>query len=68
MIMADNTIYNLLDEINCVNSCESVNALCKLVDELLQDIQHLKLECIGTRYLLSGHTDEEQEVFCAASF
>ncbi|MDO4277153.1 MAG: hypothetical protein Q4D16_26125 [Eubacteriales bacterium] len=58
--MADNTIYDLLDEINCADSCKAVTALCELIDELLKDIQHLELECISTRYLLSLHMDEEQ--------
>ena len=58
--MADNTIYDLLDEVNCADSCEAVTALCELIDELLKDIQHLELECISTRYLLSRHMDEEQ--------
>ena len=53
--MADNTIYDLLDEVNCADSCEAVTALCELIDELLKDIQHLELECISTRYLLSQH-------------
>ena len=57
---ADNTIYDLLDEVNCADSCEAVTALCELIDELLKDIQHLELECISTRYLLSRHMDEEQ--------
>ena len=26
--MADNTIYDLLDEVNCADSCEAVTALC----------------------------------------
>ena len=60
MTMADNTIYDLLDEVNCADSCEAVTALCALIDELLKDIQHLELECIGTRYLLSQHMEEEQ--------
>ena len=51
MTMADNTIYDLLDEVNCADSCEAVTALCELIDELLKDIQHLELECISTRYL-----------------
>ena len=60
MAMADNTIYDLLDEVNCADSCEAVTALCALIDKLLKDIQHLELECIGTRYLLSQHMEEEQ--------
>ena len=59
MTMADNTIYNLLDEVNCADSCEAVTALCELIDELLKDIQHLELECISTRYQLSQHMDED---------
>ena len=59
MTMADNTIYDLLDEVNCADSCEAVTALCKLIDELLKDIQHLELECISTRYLLSQYMDED---------
>ena len=58
--MADNTIYDLLDEVNCADSCEAVTALCELIDELLKDIQHLELECISTRYLLSRYMDEDQ--------
>ena len=58
MTMADNTIHDLLDEVNCADSCEAVTALCALIDELLKDIQHLELECIGTRYLLSQHMEE----------
>ena len=34
-------------------------ALCELIDELLKDIQHLELECISTRYLLSQYMDED---------
>ena len=60
MTMADNTIYDLLDEVNCADSCEAVTALCELIDELLKDIQHLELECISTRYLLSQSMDEDQ--------
>ena len=60
MTMADNTIYDLLDEVNCADSCEAVTALCELIDELLKDIQHLELECISTRYLLSRSMDEDQ--------
>ena len=48
MTMADNTIYDLLDEVNCADSCEAVTALCELIDELLKDIQHLELEFSGT--------------------
>ena len=60
MTMADNSIYDLLDEVNCADSCEAVTALCELIDELLKDIQHLELECISTRYLLSRSMDEDQ--------
>ena len=60
MTMVDNTIYDLLDEVNCADSCEAVTALCELIDELLKDIQHLELECISTRYLLSRYMDEDQ--------
>ena len=41
MTMADNTIYDLLDEVNCADSCEAVTALCELIDELLKDISTL---------------------------
>ena len=58
--MADNTIYDLLDELTCADYCETVTALCELIDELLKDMQHLELECSGTRYLLSQYMDEEQ--------
>ena len=60
MTMAANRIYDLLDEVNCADSCESVIALWALIDELLKDIQHIELECISTGYLLSQHMDEEQ--------
>ena len=54
MTMADNTIYDLLDEVNCADSCEAVTALCELIDELLKDIQHLELECISTCLLYTS--------------
>ena len=31
MTMADNTIHDLLDEVNCADSCEAVTALCALI-------------------------------------
>lgn len=37
-----------------------MNALCELVDKLVRDIQHLELECISARYLLSEEMDPEQ--------
>lgn len=58
--MADIREYDLLDEINCADSCETVSALCELVDNLVKNIQHLKLECISTRYLLSQYLDDDQ--------
>lgn len=58
--MAENRDYDLLDEVNCSDSCEAVTALCELVDNLIKDIQHLELECISTRYLLSQHMSKEQ--------
>lgn len=58
--MADYRDYDLLDELDCADSCEAVSALCVLIDQLLQDIRHLELECINTRYLLSQHMDNEQ--------
>lgn len=51
--MADITSTDLLDEVDCSDSCEVVLALCELVDKLIADIQSLELECISTRYLLS---------------
>lgn len=36
------------------------SGIYKLIDELLKDIQHLELECISTRYLLSRYMDEDQ--------
>ena len=50
---------DLLDEVNCADSCEAVIALCELVDNLIKEIQNLELECISTRYLLSEHMDED---------
>jgi len=58
--MADIREYDLLDEVNCADSCEAVTALCELVDNLVKDIQHLELECISTRYLLSQYLDDDQ--------
>ena len=57
--MADFCKDDLLDEQNCADSCEAVSALCELIDQLLHDIQHLELECISTRYLLSQQMDPE---------
>lgn len=55
--MADT--YDLLDEVNCADSCEAVNAFCELIDKLIQQVQHLELECISTRYLLSQYMEED---------
>lgn len=52
--------YDLLDELNCADSREAVSALCELVDNLIKEIQHLELECISTRYLLSEYMDGEE--------
>jgi hypothetical protein len=51
---------DLLNELDCADSCEAVEAFCMLVDQLLKDIQHLELECISTRYLLSQRMSVEQ--------
>ena len=47
--MADFTYVDLLDEVNCADSCEAVIALCELVDKLIAGIQFLELECICSR-------------------
>lgn len=57
--MADFKDYDLLDEVNCADSCEAVLHLCELVDRLVRDVQTLELECISTRYLLSQRMPEE---------
>ena len=58
--MTEDRCYDLMDEVNCADTCEAVTALCELVVELMKDIQHLEVECIGIRYLLAGYMDEEQ--------
>ena len=58
--MTDRRDYDLLDEVNCADACDAVIALCELADKLVEDIQHLELECISTRYLLSEHMYDEQ--------
>ena len=58
--MAKPLDYDLLDEVNCADTCEAVIALCELLDKLIADIQFLKLECISTRHLLSLYMDEEE--------
>ena len=58
--MTDFTYIDLLDEVNCADSCEAVLALCELVDKLIANIQFLELECISTRYLLSEYMDREE--------
>lgn len=59
--MADKSLYyDLLDEVNCADTCEAVIELCELVDKLVADIEFLELECISTRYLLSQHLDNER--------
>ena len=60
MIMADYHYNDLLDEVNCADSCEAVIALCELVDKLVADVQFLELECISTRHLLSQYMDKEE--------
>ena len=57
--MADKKNYDLFDEVNCSDSCEAIIAFCNLVDNLVKEIQHLELECIGTRYHLSKLIDDE---------
>lgn len=52
--------YDLLDEVNCANTCEAVIALCELIDKLIVDVQFLELECISTRYLLSQYMAEDE--------
>lgn len=52
--------HDLEDEMNCVISCEAVTALCELIDKLNEDVRHLELECISTRYMLSQKIDKEQ--------
>ena len=58
--MTDTAYYDLLDEVNCADTCEAVIALCELVDKLIADIQFLELECISTRHLLSQYMDKEE--------
>lgn len=58
--MADISRINLLDEMDCADSCDAVLALCELVDKLIADVQSLELECISTRYLLSEHMNKEE--------
>lgn len=56
--MTDGTRIDLLDEMNCADSCEAVLTMCELIDKLIADIQFLELECISTRYLLSKHMEK----------
>ena len=58
--MSDQLWYDLLDEVNCADTCEAVIALCGLIDKLLEDIRSLELECISTRHLLSRHMNEDE--------
>ena len=58
--MNDIPYIDLMDEVNCSDSCEAVIALCELVDKLVADVEFLELECISTRYLLSQYLDEEK--------
>ena len=58
--MTDTAYCDLLDEVNCADTCEAVIALCELVDKLIADIQFLELECISTRHLLSQYIDKEE--------
>ena len=59
--MIDNTCIDLLDETNCADSCETVLALCELIDKLVADVQFLELECIGTRRLLSEYLERKRK-------
>ncbi len=59
--MADNfASYDLLDEVNCADTCEAVIALCELINKLVADVESLELECISTRHLLSQYLDKER--------
>ena len=35
--MTEDRCYDLMDEVNCADTCEAVTALCELVDELMKD-------------------------------
>ena len=56
----ESVYYDLLDEVNCADTCDAVIALCKLIDKLVTDIESLELECISTRYILSQHLDNDR--------
>ena len=58
--MTDTAYYDLLDEVNCADTCEAVIALCEMLDKLNAAKQLLELECISTRYLLSQYMDKEE--------
>lgn len=48
----------------CANdNCEILNSVCKLVDQMVRDIQHLEADCIRIRYQLSEYLDFPQNEF-----
>ena len=68
MTMADNTIYDLLDEVNCADSCEAVTALCELIDELLKDILHLELDALSQSKIWDTVTMTARHISCLKNF
>ena len=47
--------YKAWDECPDADNSELIYEFCKLTDAMIKDIQHLKAECIRTRYELSKH-------------
>lgn len=55
--------FNIADYCAEADECELILSFCELVDTMLKDIQHLKAECVRTRYQLSQHLEPPESEF-----
>lgn len=55
--------FNIADYCAEADECELIISFCELIDIMLKDIQHLKAECIRTRYQLSKHLEAPEDEY-----
>lgn len=55
--------FNIADYCAEADECELILSFCQLVDTMIKDIQHLEAECVRTRYQLSKHLEEPEDLY-----
>ena len=55
--------YRAWDECPSVDNCKLIHSFLELVDSMVRDIQHLKAECVRTRYQRSQHLEPLESEF-----